>query len=50
MRVAAGVLLIIAAVINLFAGILYLAGGAMVGGAGKFAAMAAERRRSKAAS
>ena len=47
MRVAAGVLLIIAAVINLFAGILYVGGGAMVGGANKFTAMAAEAQRKK---
>ena len=47
MRVAAGVLLIIAAVINLFAGILYVGGGAMVGGASKFTAMAAEGAEKK---
>jgi len=47
MRVAAGVLLIIAAVINLFAGIFYVAGGAVVGGASKFTAMAEEQQRKK---
>jgi hypothetical protein len=45
MRVAAGVLLIIAAVINLFAGLAYLGGGAMVGSMDKFAAMAEEQQR-----
>ncbi|HXU04184.1 MAG TPA: hypothetical protein VN903_24655 [Polyangia bacterium] len=38
MRVAAGVILILAAVINLFAGLGYMAGGAFVGGAGKMGA------------
>jgi len=45
MRVAAGVLLIIAAVINLFAGLTYLAGGAVVGSAGKFARIAEEQQK-----
>lgn len=40
MRVAAGVLLIIAAVINLFAGLSYLAGGGVLVAGNKFAAMA----------
>jgi hypothetical protein len=47
MRVAAGVLLIIAAVINLFAGLSYVAGGAMVTSASKFTAMAEEAQRKK---
>ncbi len=43
MRIAAGVLLIIVAVLNLFAGFTYLAGGALVGGATAVGAdMAAE--------
>jgi hypothetical protein len=41
------VLLIFAAVINLFAGIVYVGGGAMVGGASKFTAMAAEAQKKK---
>jgi len=45
MRIAAGVLLIIAAVINLFAGFTYLAGGAVIGGAGKLSAMVAEQEK-----
>ena len=45
MRVAAGVILIIAAVINLFASFGYLAGGALVGGAGKLTTMAEEQSR-----
>jgi len=45
MRVAAGVILIIAAVMNLFAAFGYLAGGALVGGAGKLTSMAAEETR-----
>ena len=45
MRVAAGVLLIIAAVINLFAGLFYLGGGAAVGSLDKLAAMAEEQQR-----
>jgi hypothetical protein len=40
MRVAAGVLLIIAAVMNFFAGIFYLGGGAAVGSMDKLATMA----------
>jgi hypothetical protein len=45
MRVAAGVILIIAAVINLFAALGYLAGGAIVGGAGKLTDMATEESK-----
>ncbi len=45
MRVAAGVLLIIAAVINLFAGLAYLGGGAIAGSMDKFAAMAEEAQK-----
>jgi len=45
MRVAAGVILIIAAVINLFAALGYLASGALVGGAGKFTNMVAEESK-----
>jgi hypothetical protein len=45
MRVAAGVILIIAAVINLFAALGYLASGAIVGGAGKFTNMVAEESK-----
>src|SRR4051794_36126545 len=45
MRVAAGVILIIAAVINLFAAIGYLASGALVGGAGKLTNMVAEESK-----
>lgn len=45
MRIAAGVILIIAAVINLFAAFGYLAGGAMVGGAGKLQNMVAEESK-----
>jgi hypothetical protein len=42
MRVAAGVILIIAAVINLFAALGYIASGAVVGGGSKFTSMVAE--------
>jgi hypothetical protein len=45
MRVAAGVILIIAAVMNLFAAFGYLASGALVGGAGKLTTMAEEQSR-----
>jgi hypothetical protein len=45
MRVAAGVILIIAAVINLFAALGYFASGALVGGAGKFTDMVAEESK-----
>lgn len=45
MRVAAGVILIIAALINLFAAFGYLAGGALVGGAGKFTNMVEEESK-----
>ena len=45
MRVAGGVLLIIAAVINLFAGLFYLVGGGMVGSMDKLAAMAEESQK-----
>jgi hypothetical protein len=45
MRVAAGVLLIIAAVINLFAGLVYLGGGAAIGLGTKLNAVAAEQSR-----
>ena len=45
MRVAAGVILIIAALINLFAAFGYLAGGALVGGAGKLTDMVAEESK-----
>jgi hypothetical protein len=45
MRTAAGVLLIVAAVINLFAGLGYLGGGAMVGGMGKLSEMAIEESK-----
>jgi hypothetical protein len=45
MRVAAGVILIIAGVMNLFAALGYLAGGALVGGAGKLTTMAEEQSR-----
>lgn len=45
MRVAAGVILIIAAVINLFAAFGYLASGALVGGAGKLTNMVAEESK-----
>jgi hypothetical protein len=45
MRIAAGVVLIIVAVINLFAAFGYLAGGAMVGGAGKLSAMVEEEQK-----
>jgi len=45
MRVAAGVILIIAAVANLFAAFGYLASGALVGGAGKLTSMAEEQSR-----
>jgi hypothetical protein len=45
MRVAAGVLLIIAAVINLFAGLFYLGGGAVVGSMDKLATMAEEAQK-----
>jgi hypothetical protein len=40
MRVAAGVLLIIAAVIDSFGGLFYFGGGVMVGSMDKLAAMA----------
>jgi hypothetical protein len=42
MRIAAGVILIIAAVINLFAAFGYMVGGAVVGGAGKLGSMMEE--------
>jgi hypothetical protein len=42
MRVAGGVLLIIAAVINLIAGFGYMAAGAVTSGAGKLGEMATE--------
>ncbi len=42
MRIAGGVLLIIAAVINLIAGFGYMAAGAVAGGAGKIGEMAQE--------
>lgn len=45
MRVAGGVLLIIAAVVNLFAGLLYLGGGAAVGSIDKLATMAEEAQK-----
>lgn len=45
MRVAAGVVLIIAAVLNLFASFGYLASGALVGGAGKLTTMAEEESK-----
>jgi len=45
MRVAAGVLLIIAAVINLFAGLVYLGGGAAIGLGSKLSAVAAEQSK-----
>ena len=45
MRVAAGVLLIIAAVINLFAGLAYLVGGGAMGSMDKLVAMAEEQRK-----
>jgi len=45
MRIAAGVILIIAAVINLFASFGYLAGGALIGGAGKLGSMVAEAEK-----
>jgi hypothetical protein len=45
MRVAAGVILIIAAVINLFAAFGYLAGGALMGGAGKLSTMVEEQSK-----
>jgi hypothetical protein len=45
MRIAGGVILIIAAVINLFAAFGYLAGGALVGGAGKLSTMVAEESK-----
>jgi len=45
MRVAAGVLLIIAAVINLFAGFFYLGSGAAVGSMDKLARIAEEQQR-----
>jgi hypothetical protein len=45
MRVAAGVILIIAGVMNLFAALGYLASGALVGGAGKLTTMAEEQSR-----
>lgn len=47
MRVAAGVFLIIAAVVNLFGSFAYLAGGAVVGGAGKLQAMAEEASKNE---
>jgi hypothetical protein len=45
MRVASGVILIIAGVMNLFAALGYLAGGALVGGADKMTKMAEEQSR-----
>ena len=45
MRVAAGVILIIAAVMNLFASFAYLGGGALAGGAGKLTSMVEEQRK-----
>jgi len=45
MRVAAGVILIIAAVMNLFASLAYLAGGAVMGGAGKLTTMVEEESK-----
>ena len=45
MRIAAGIILIIAAVVNLIAGFGYLAGGAVIGGAGKLSAMVEEQQK-----
>ncbi|HEY7372699.1 MAG TPA: hypothetical protein VIF57_11105 [Polyangia bacterium] len=45
MRVAAGVILIFAAVFNLFGSFAYLAGGAMIGGADKFTSIVEEQRK-----
>ena len=45
MRVAGGVILIIAAVMNLFAAIGYLGAGAMMGGAGKLTSMVEEESK-----
>jgi hypothetical protein len=45
MRVAAGVLLILAAVINLIAGFVYLGGGAVMGSMDKLVAVAEEQRK-----
>src|SRR5262245_31523385 len=45
MRVAAGVILIIAAVMNLFAAFGYLAGGALMGGGSKLTAMVEEQSK-----
>jgi len=45
MRVAAGVLLIIAAVFDFFGGLFYFGGGVMVGSMDKLAAMAEEQQK-----
>ena len=45
MRVAAGVLLIIAAVFNLFGSLFYFGGGVLVGSMDKLAAMAEEQQK-----